>query len=169
MDLRIKALSGCLAEGIHYQRLVSSSPLSPELFDQVEIDRLKDQAAQQAKSVMQLLSFKSWSKRKASSSRGRGAKRQRSMNLVATSSAQPQQVVYQQQQRQSYQQPYRGGYSRQANFAPQQSWQAPAQEYYYSDQRKSPAPSRGRGYRGRGNRGARSPATPRKQQGKQGF
>ena len=51
LELRTRALQGCLAESVLVQNLLASSPLSPELFDQEEVERVEAQAAQQAKPV----------------------------------------------------------------------------------------------------------------------
>ena len=160
LELRSKALQGCLPESVHVQNLLASSPLTPDLFDQDEVERVKLQAAQQAKPVFQILHFRQQSKRKASTSRGRGGKRQRAANFGPSSSQQPQQVTAQAPARAPFYATYGGGQARQANFGPQQ--QGPAfQSMSYGQQRRYPTTPRGRG-RGRGSRGGRSPSTPKK-------
>ena len=55
LALRKRALRGCYPEVENYQRLISSNPLSTSLFDPVIVESIKDQAAAQSKSVLQVL------------------------------------------------------------------------------------------------------------------
>ena len=156
-ELRQKALAGCDVESQHYHRLVESSPFTPDLFDKVEVDKLKDQAAHQSKSILQLLDFRVSSKRKSSGSRA-----SRAPKKARTQHQQPPQL----QQQTPYRPPSpqfgagRGYGRRPANFGPYQqgSYQDVSQSY---DNRRGQVTPRGRG-KGRGGR-ARSPGTPRRQ------
>ena len=85
LALRKRALKGCLVEGENYLRLLSSNPLSTSLFDPQEVKRIRDQAALQAKSTLQILGFTS-AKRSAEGFRRKRVKRPRV-------SPAPQQVV----------------------------------------------------------------------------
>ena len=158
IEVRTRALQGCTFESMLIQRLVGSSILTPDLFAQEEVDRVKDQAALQAKPMFQLLNFRGTGKRKASASRGRGNKRARSANFGTAPAPQYQQVMHQAAGRGFG--GFRGGYLRQANCGPQQAPGGNYQDAYFSGQRRAPSTPRGRG-RGRGNRGGRSPGTPR--------
>ena len=75
LALRKKALEGCYEENPHYLNIFLSNPLTPGLFDETTLKAIKDQSLIQAKSLLYLLGFKGSVKRKASASRGRGAKR----------------------------------------------------------------------------------------------
>ena len=80
LDLRRAALSRCDLNGQRARRLIQSTPFSPDLFGDEEVQELKDASLRQAKSILTLLSF-SFAKRPASSANlpaGRGKRLARS-------------------------------------------------------------------------------------------
>ena len=57
LTLRRRALRGCNVEGEQFHRMVAGNPFSATLFEPSTVQAIKDQAATQAKSVMQILGF----------------------------------------------------------------------------------------------------------------
>ena len=77
LELRQRALQGCDLDGQQARRLLSSSPLSSDLFGQAEVDVLKEVALHQATSVSSVLSFNPPAKRPSSYSHSRGKGKRR--------------------------------------------------------------------------------------------
>ena len=70
LELRHFALKGCWLENLLYIRLVSSNPLTPDLFAPEAVAHVTNKAEAQAKSLLQVLEYKPPAqKRKASMSR----------------------------------------------------------------------------------------------------
>ena len=158
-ELRKRALKGCNVESPHYLRLVNSNPFSERLFAQEAIDAVKEQALHQSKPVSVLLNYKQWARKREPSSRSRSAKRPKTSGPPSFST---QRSPGGQQQRSPVRRAGNFSNSFQGNPSYSFAYHESDNQRQFHSQRRSPAPSRGRGFRQQSGRG-RSQASPRRQ------
>ena len=156
LELRKLALRHCFRESTLVVRLLSSNPLSPDLFDQEAMSWVTAQADRQARSILTVLGFRAPApKRPAATQLQNTPKRQRQQQSPgyqrqqSTPGTPGRSPSYQQDHRQSYYtSPGRGNHY----------YSSPARPTYQGPPAgNTPSTPRGRGYRSPRGRAGRSP------------
>ena len=158
-DLRKRALKGCNMESPHYLCLIHSSPFSEGLFSQEAIDTIKQQSLHQSKPISALLNYRQWARKRDSSSRSRTPKRARTTAAPSFSSQRSPSHNF---SRSPSRRPSTFSNSQQG--IPQYfSYQENDGSRFQQGPRRGLTTPRGRGYRNQGNRGNKTPSSPRRQ------
>ena len=143
LELRKMALKPCFKESTLVVKLLSSNPLTPDLFDKEAFNYVTAQADRQASSILNLLGF-----------RNQPQKRPAASQPPVTPKRQRQQGPLTPQRQQSPGTPGRGQIT---NYQNRSNYYSPSRTYYAPGGRNPPYVPRGRGYRSPRNRGGRTP------------